>query len=314
MIKKTGLWALIIILILTIGGIAILGFWPIKKESTEKFKAAATIFPLCDLTRQATGSAAEVVCLMPPGVSPHTFEASPRTIASLEGVDIIFYIGYGVDDWILDYVESTEARMIRVDSGIELKLFAEEADEEDKRQEEGHNHDHEPGRVDPHYWLSAPNAEKISRNIYEEMKKIDPKNEASYDQNWVVAEQALAKLDGEIRLNLSNLRTRKMVTMHEAWGYFAEAYDLEVAATFEPFPGKEPTPKYLADLSETMKKQRMTIIFSEPQLSNEILAPFVEDLGLRVYMLDPLGGVPGRESYVGMMEYNSATIKGALGK
>jgi len=309
--NKKGVWGLVVVVLVVMGGVLLFGFWGGQDDGkSEKIKIAATIFPLCDLTEQVVGSEAEIICLLPPGASPHTFELSPQTVAKLTDVDLVFYMGYGIDDWVLDYAESSErTKVVRVDRGIDLRSFAVE-DEESIHVES----DHEGGEIDPHYWLTASNAEKISRTIYETILKTDTENKDIYQKNWVAVEQGLAKLDGEIRLNLTNLRNRKMVTMHQAWGYFAAAYDLEVVATFEPFPGKEPTPKYLAEVSETMERERVVTIFSEPQMSNEVLKPFVKDLDLQLYILDPLGGVPERESYVEMMEYNAATIKEALGK
>ncbi len=89
---------------------------------------------------------------------------------------------------------------------------------------------------------------------------------------------------------------------------------LYIVVTFEPFPGKEPTAKYLEELNKVVKEDNIKVIFSEPQMSNDVLKPFAKDLGLELFVLDPLGGDEGRDSYIETMEYNGNILFEALNK
>ena len=165
-----------------------------------------------------------------------------------------------------------------------------------------------------HYWLSILNAKKIVENIKNELTGIDPGNADVYKENLDNYLVELDKLENDLRVRLADVKTRKMVTFHNAWQYFADEFDLDIVVTFEPFPGKEPTAKYLEELNKVVKEDNIKVIFSEPQMSNDVLKPFAKDLGLELFVLDPLGGDEGRDSYIETMEYNGNILFEALNK
>ncbi|RJP69177.1 MAG: zinc ABC transporter substrate-binding protein [Candidatus Abyssobacteria bacterium SURF_17] len=279
-----------------------------EPQSTGRIKVAATVFPLYDIAQNVVGDRGEVLVLLPPGASPHTYDLTPQQARQLKGVRVVFKVGHGLDDWtraIGDIWPGVET--VVVDKGIVPRL-SNDSEEHDESAEHAHMRE----EMNPHYWLSVRNGEMIAKNIAEEMIRIDPAHEASYSAN---AERYLAKLSDvkqEIEAQLSGLPNKRIVTFHDAWGYFADEFGLEIVATFEPFPGKQPTPRYLAELQRRVRKLGIKVIFSEPQLSTETIAPFVEDMGLKLYVLDPLGGVEGRNTYIELLRYNAQVIAEAL--
>jgi len=122
----------------------------------------------------------------------------------------------------------------------------------------------------------------------------------------------LDSLSTRIRAHIDMLPDKKMITFHDAWAYFAEEFGLEIVGTFEPFPGKQPTPRYLAELQDVARRNKVKAVFSEPQLSDQAIASFVKDIGLELYVLDPLGGIEGRDSYIKLLTYNTDVIVEAL--
>ncbi len=295
----------IILILLCLTPIWIQGCSKGPEPATGKPRIAATVFPIYDIARNIAGDRLDVIAILPPGASPHTYEPSPRQLRELEGVALVFSVGHGLDDWTAVLIETLpNARKIVVDDGINLiELSATEA-------RGGHGHE----GANPHYWLSTINGKLIARNIAAEVIKLDPAGAGDYEANLEVF---LAKLDsaGErIRRRIDGLPTKKMMTFHNSWAYYADEFGLEIVGTFEPFPGKLPTPRYLAELHELAKRHGVKSLFSEPQLSSETAASFVSDMGLELYALDPLGGVEGREDYIGLLEYNSEIIERALSK
>ena len=119
---------------------------------------------------------------------------------------------------------------------------------------------------------------------------LDPANKDYYLNNLAAYQQHLAKEDEEIKNKLAGLPQKKFVTFHEAWFYFAQAYGLEVAEAFEPFPGKEPTPEFLAHFIDVIKKNNIKVVFVEPQFSPESIQQVANDLHLKIRTLDPEGG------------------------
>jgi len=163
-----------------------------------------------------------------------------------------------------------------------------------------------------HYWLSIANGKAIARTVAAEIEGLAPERSG---EARLALDAYLARLDAaeaEIRRLLADLPTRRIATFHDAFGYFATAYGLEVAAVFEPFPGKEPGPRFVQDFQRKVRATGVRVLFSEPQLSVETLRPIAADLGVTLSILDPLGGGPGRESYVELMLFNTGQVSAVL--
>jgi zinc transport system substrate-binding protein len=271
-------------------------------------KIATTIFPLYDIAGNIVGDRLEVVGILPPGASPHTYSPTPRQIKELGGVKVVFSIGHGLDEWtvvLLDTLPNLEK--VVVDKGVRL-VESSESDEDGKT---GAGRERSES-ANPHYWLAIENGKRIAQNIAEEMIRLDPANESYYRANL---EGYLSKLDAakaRIKGRIGGLARKDMITFHDAWAYFADEFGLEIVGAFEPFPGKQPTPRYLAALQDKARSHGVRVLFSESQLSNQAVAAFVGDLGLKLYVLDPLGGVEGRGSYIELLEYNTDIIVKAL--
>jgi ABC-type Zn uptake system ZnuABC Zn-binding protein ZnuA len=283
------------------------GGTPSRKE-TGKTVVAATIYPLFDMTRNVAGNNVEVKLILPPGASPHLFEFSPKQLAELQNVKIVFAIGHGLDDWVAQVINVTPgARLIVVDHGIELRKFvgAEENDE-------GIGREQEPVPADPHYWLHLGNARQIVDNIAKELIEMDPAHADAYRGNAQVYKDKLSAEEQQLRQALAPARGRSILTFHDAWFYFAEDSGLKIVGTFEPAAGQEPTPRYLSELQQEVRMKRIRIIFIEPQLSTGVLKSFAEDNGLSLAELDPLGGVKGRETYLELMKFNADSVLHAL--
>jgi len=280
-------------------GVVLLGVFSTKISGpdSEQIKVAATIFPLYDIARNVAGDAAEVELILPPGASPHFYEFSPSRLAKLQGTKIIFAVGHGLDDWaqrIEDAIPGVEVYI--VDSGITLR-----------QGEEG-------GSKDPHYWLNFGNARRIANNIQDVLARIDPEQKGIYELNAGAYNEMLTAKEEGLVDKMIQLQHRKMLMLHDAWYYFANNFNLDIVGTFEPAAGEGPTPKYLAELTKKVRQSNATVIFGEPQIATTALKNFANDNFLSLAILDPIGGVKDRESYVEMMEYNVDVIIGQLGK
>jgi ABC-type Zn uptake system ZnuABC Zn-binding protein ZnuA len=269
-----------------------------------KPKLGATIFPLYDIVREVAGAAAEVVLVLPPGASPHTFEPTPAGVRNLAGCNALFIIGRGLDDWAGRMAEGAGVRRVLiVDGGITLRRPTDDKPAGGPR----------GGAVDPHYWLSIANAKAIAGTVAAEIERLAPERGGEVRRTLAAYLETLDATDGEIRRLLADLPARRIATFHDAFGYFADAYGLEVAATFEPFPGKEPGPRFVQDFQRTVRATGVRVLFTEPQFSLAPLRPIARDLGVTLSVLDPLGGVPGRESYVDLMLFDARQVRAALG-
>jgi ABC-type Zn uptake system ZnuABC Zn-binding protein ZnuA len=292
-------WPLAVLLLLSAGAA--------RGEAKKPMLLAATIFPAADIVRRVAGPDARVIQVLPPGASPHTFDLSPGQVRQLQDVRLVFKIG-GVDDWIDGVAESLpRATMVTLDKDIALQ----------PAREEGHGHDgHGAGRDlvnDPHYWLSAANGAIMARTVARALSAYDPGHAGRYQANYQRLARELSALHDELQHELSILTNRHMIVFHDGWRYFASAYGLEIVAVFQAAPGRDPTPRELQGLYAQARRLRIKAVFSEPQLPASSLQPLLQDLGLRMVVLDPLGGSAAGDSYAALLRRIARAIHRALG-
>jgi ABC-type Zn uptake system ZnuABC Zn-binding protein ZnuA len=267
------------------------------ETAAPKPKIAATIFPLYDIARQVAGPLAEVVLILPPGASPHTFEPTPAAIRSLADARTLLVVGHGLDDWSARLARGAGVpRVVRVDVDIALR----------------HYPGRDPASVDPHYWLSLRNGKAIARTVAAELELVAPDRVVELRSSLAAYLARLDAADEQIRALLANLPSRRIATFHDAFRYFADAYGLEVAAVFEPYPGREPGPRFVIEFQQKIRASQIRVVFTEPQLSVDAIRALAQDLGVTISTLDPLGGVPGREGYIETALFDARQVAAAL--
>jgi ABC-type Zn uptake system ZnuABC Zn-binding protein ZnuA len=255
---------------------------------------AATIFPLYDVVREVGGPLVEPLLVLPPGASPHTFEPRPSNARALAHAALLLQIGHGLDDWAVRLAEASGVRrVVAVEAGIRLRRFSD-------------------GSVDPHYWLSCANVGAISLTVSEELVRLLPSRQAEIRARLAGYLARLDAADSEIRRMLVGLPSRSIATLHDGFGYFADAYGLVVAAVFEPSGDREPTPRAVADFARRIRESGVRAIFAEPQLSKDAIRPIANDVGVPLSTLDDLGGVPGRDSCVSLLLFDARQVAEAL--
>ena len=280
-------------------GVILLAFRPGRDNLaptsvTNKIKIAATIFPVADIVRNIGGDRVDVVTILPPGASPHTFDPSPASVREVSGSKILFKIGLGLDDW--------SQKIADVDGAVEIVGLSQ--DISIRKLDDS---------ADPHYWMSLPNGAMMAKTVATALARLDPAHAEEYHNNLTAYRKQIAAADQKIKQSLADLKTRDIATFHDAWYYFAAEYGLNVVATFEPFPGKEPTPEYVANFEKTVRQKHLTVVFSEPQLSSAVIAQAAKDLNVKLDTLDEIGGSsPETDTYVKMVEWNSEQIYRAL--
>lgn len=307
--KKTILVAIIALICLA-GALALLNLKQKPTANTDQILVASTIPPLGDMIWQIAGadSGLVVLTILPPGASPHTYEPTPQDMRDLQSARLIFTIGHGLDDWAKTLTANLpQAEIITMDQGLQLREHGDDHqhDGEEVELEEEHEEN-----MDPHYWLSVKNAKIMARNIAQSLTTLDPAHEKLYADNLATYLKELDYTDEAIRNKFRDFEKRDLLTYHDAWGYFADDYDLNVIGAFEVNPGQEPTIEQLADLRTKIQTHGLHTIFLEPQLSEQVIKPFSQDLGLKTAVLDPLGG--SDMGYTTLMLYNANAIAQSL--
>ncbi|MFT4039792.1 MAG: zinc ABC transporter substrate-binding protein [Thermomicrobiales bacterium] len=292
--------------------------------SGDPLKVVATFSVLGDLTQAVGGDAIQLTTLIGAGVDAHTFDPAPADLATLEGADVIVENGFGFEPWLDNFLESTDFQGERIVASDGVTPRHVEEDEEG-HEEEGEDHaedERHHGEDDPHIWHSVPNAILMVENIRDGLAAADPNRADVYAANAAAKIADLQALDAWVKAQVATLPEdrRKLVTSHDTFGYFADAYGFEIVGTALGSLSTEagdPSARQIAELVAQIQETGVPAIFAEnvanPALMESIAAEAGVALAPPLYS-DALGapGTPG-DTYDGMMRSNVETIVQALG-
>lgn len=264
-----------------------------------------SIFPYFDLTRQVAGEHANVTLLLPPGVSPHTFDPSPRDVRRIAEADLVIMNGGdGIDGWLRRLFEASGSRAPILDVFTALNFRERVADL--------YGPEFYSRFINSHLWLDARLMAELPPLIAAALAEIDPEQAEAYRANAERLSAELLALDAELQAKLAPISGAAFVPFHDAWPYFAIRYGLNLIVEIEPFPGREPTPAYLQYALGLIEKSGAKAVFSERQLNPRPAEVVAEQAGVALHVLDPVGGAPDTASYQSMMRFNAEVLLAAL--
>ncbi|MER8047780.1 anchored repeat ABC transporter, substrate-binding protein [Streptomyces sp. NPDC094032] len=177
---------------------------------------------------------------------------------------------------------------------------------------------HVHGDLDPHTWQDVANAEAYVRRIEAELTAADPAGRAVYERNAAAYLARLGRLDEEVARTLAAIpaERRRLVTTHDAFGYLAHAYGLDVAGFVVPVPSREPSAAEIARLRATIRERRIPAVFLEPNLAAraDVLRRVAEDEGIRICTVYGDSFDDEVHDYVAMMRHNANELARCLGR
>jgi len=269
-------------------------------------RVVVTIPALDNFVRNVGGDHVGVVCLCTTQ-GPHHYQYNAQDAILLREADVLFAIGLSLDNKFADpiHIESHNPRLRYVKLGDKLRVDDEkrkeklllrfqEQHEHGKEDKHEHEHDHEHGEYDPHIWLGIPQAVALVEIIRDELKQIDPKNEADYNKNAVTYIEKLRKLHDFGKAQLKDKKHRKLIAFHESLAYFAKSFELDIVDVLENVPGAESDPKHLMELAKKCQEKDVRVIAVEPQYpkdsSANLLLKAVKEKGREIesVVIDPL--------------------------
>lgn len=287
-----------------------------------RVRVVATTTQIGALTREIAGERVRLDVLLEAGADAHDFEPSPQDAVTLSNADLILMHGIGLDEWLDDIVEGAETAdyVVVVTDGIEVFEGAgHEGEDEDEQDHEGEgDHSHEEG--DPHVWHDPANVKVMVRNITAALLEADPDNADAYRAAGEAYEARLDAVDAEIRALIEEIPegNRKLVTNHDAFGYFIRAYGLEFVGAVIPSTasGSQPSAQELAELSDLIRDSGVKAIFAEAEVDPSVAKQLAADTGVTIVeglYADSLGAPgSGAETVDGMLLYNARKISEAL--
>lgn len=252
-----------------------------SESSGDKPKVVASTTIVADITRQIAGDDFEVEQLLQPNSDPHDYEPRPDDVKSIASADLVLSSGLGLDEFVDEAVDSsgTKAKLVEVGDAVQRPLDA----GEEQHDEHEHGHDHEG--ADPHWWQNPRNAIAVTEAISRELGRIDPDAAAAVKKRAADYIGELRGLDRQIASCISAIPSgeRKMVTSHDAFGYYADRYGLEVVGTVIPSTSTQAQPNSgeLAELSRTIRANRVKAVFPEEALNPRVARAIAQQTGAR---------------------------------
>jgi zinc transport system substrate-binding protein len=279
-------------------------------------RVAVSIFPLHDIAQRVAGDRLDVVLILPPGRSEHGYEPTPKEVARVADSKLVVLAGFGMDEWAEKLVKTASpgVQSLALAPKCEPKPFTQDHVGEDAAAEVGKDDDdaEEPGAMDPHFWLDPVRMQTATDVLVAEFGKLDAAGAEGFKARGEEVKKSLAQLHADLDAAQKKWSRRKVVTFHASMGYFIARYQLELAAVIEPFPGREPTARYMSEVLEAVQKTGAAALFSEPQLDRAPAKTVADQAKLPLFELDPVGGTPGVESYEKLLRANAATLDKAL--
>lgn len=225
----------------------------------------------------------------------HDYQLTPDDLKTLEKADVFVVNGAGMEAFI-DKVIKQQPKLKIIEASQGIKLLK-----------------NEKGEENPHVWVSISDNIAQVKNIAEQLTTIDKTNAAKYKSNSEEYVKMLETLNHKMHQGLDGVKNRNIVTFHEAFPYFAQEFNLHIAAVIEREPGSEPSPQELKDTIKTIRDSQIKALFTEPQYSVKAAETIARETGVNIYALDPVvTGDSTLNSYINIMEQNLSSLEEAL--
>jgi zinc/manganese transport system substrate-binding protein len=299
----------------------------------DKLKAVVSFSVLGDMVKEVGGDRVEVTTLVGPNGDAHVFSPTPADAKMLASADVFFVNGLGFEGWMerLEKSSGFKGTTMVASKGVTPLTMSEEeghhhgehaADEDDHDHDEhakGEDHDEDGDVVaDPHAWQSLANGKIYVANIRDGLIAADPDGKAVYEANAAKYLAAIGKEDEAVKQAIASLPPahRRIITSHDAFGYFANAYGLEVIAPEGVSTESEASAQDVAKIIRQIREEHIPAVFLENVTDRRLLDQIAKETGAKiggVLYSDALSDADGpAPTYLDMFRHNIGTLTAAL--
>jgi len=277
-------------------------------NAADKIKAVASFSILGDMVKQVGGDRVEVTTLVGPDGDAHVYEPTPADARNLAASNILFVNGLGFEGW-MDRLQTSSGfggKTVVASTGVTPRRMME--DEGGKAEE----------IADPHAWQSLANGKIYVTNIRDGLIAVDPDGKADYEANAAAYLDAIAKEEAAVKDALGSLpeARRKIITTHDAFGYFGGAYGLDVIAPEGVSTESEASAKDVARIIRQIKAEHVPAVFIENVTDHRLLDQIARETGAKIggtLYTDALSRPDGpAATYLDMFRHNVGALTAAL--
>jgi zinc/manganese transport system substrate-binding protein len=271
----------------------------------EKLKVLATFSILGDFVRNVGGDRVEVATLVGSNSDAHVYAPAPADAKKVADAKVVFTNGLGYEGWM--------SRLVKA-SGSKAPLVVATKGVKERQAQGGHGH----GGADPHAWQSVANAKVYVANIRDALVAADPAGKPAYEANAKAYLDKLDALDKDVKAAVAAIPAdrRKIISTHDAFGYFQQAYGVEFIAPQGVSTEAEPSARDVARIITQVKKQKIPAVFLENISDARLMQRIAQESGARIggklysdALTDENGDAP---TYIDLMRHNIKTLSAAL--
>ena len=266
---------------------------------------------LGDLTQRVGGERVQVHTLVTQESDAHVYQPTPADAKTLAQARLVIVNGFGFEGWINRLIKSSGYKGTVLTASTGIKTLK-------RPHAPGEKHDDHEGEIDPHAWQDLSNALRYVDNIAQALGNADPAGKAAYQANAATYKHEIATLDGELRqrFNAIPAERRKVVTSHDAFGYFSRAYGISFISPVGINTDAEPSAADVGHIVKQIRREKIPAVFIEsftdPRLLERIRLETGAKTGGTLYS-DTLSKSGGPAStYLDMMRHNAKTLAAAL--
>jgi zinc/manganese transport system substrate-binding protein len=295
--------------------------------AAEKLPVVASFSILADFVARVGGDRVAITTLVGPNGDAHVYSPKPADARAVKAAKVVVVNGLGFEGWMERLVgaSGTKATVVTASTGIAARELVDDDEDEAPAKggkaghdhaKEAHGHDH--GGLDPHAWQSVANARVYVGNIRDALIVADPDGKAVYEANASAYLAELDALETEVKAAVAAVPAdrRRVITTHDAFGYFAAAYGITFLSAQGVSTETEATPKQVAKLIGQIRKEKIGAVFIENMTDGRLVDRIAKETGVRPGgelfsdALSPKGGPA--PTYVDMVRHNVRLMTRAM--
>jgi zinc transport system substrate-binding protein len=261
-----------------------------------------SIPPIAFFVEQIGGDSVKVNSIIDQRGNPHTYTPTPKQVVALGKTGIFFSIGIPFERPLIEKIKSLSNPPLIVDLTKGVKFITMRKSHEKCTHDHDHN-THNKGAVDPHVWLGFTQIKVLAANIADTLSSADPANSIKIKENLKVFLKKLNALDAKITKQLLPFKGDTIFVYHPSFGYFSNAFGIRQESV--EIEGKSPSPRQIIKLITDAKKDKVKVIFVQPQFDTKAAANIARAINGSVVSMNPI-----EKDVFKNMEYMATKIAG----
>jgi zinc/manganese transport system substrate-binding protein len=281
--------------------VALLGMMSPSVLASRFYVVTTTVYT-ASLTKTIGGDKVDAQSLVPAGFNADEYSSRPQDLFKIHRAKLFIMIGLNLEDWARDLVEASDnANLVKAEIYHGIKL----------RDIPKGNVDYSFGDIhpfgNPHFQLDPEAGRIMARNIREALVEVDPADKDTFDRNLADFEKKLTAAETHWQAVMAPFKGDAILTYHESWDYFAEAFHLEIPEppkTIEEKPGFVPSPRRVQEVIRLAKDKNVKLIITEPYYDVSVAKTIADQLGVPclVFSLYDIGLDPKQTDYISMVD------------